>query len=157
MTSTQAADGATGYQELVQLFAEWRAFEQPPLRDGVPDYTAATLRAPAQGAARTGVLGSRRSSPEAWPVEQQVDYDVVRAEMNGFDFYLRVLQALGARSGVLHVASGRRRATRPRTKGRRNHAAVELWTYAFPLDAADEKKLDGASCDRCRRCSRRRA
>ena len=33
------------YQDLLALFAEWRAFERPPLRDGAPDYTAKRSRA----------------------------------------------------------------------------------------------------------------
>jgi hypothetical protein len=43
--------GATGeaqpkaggrYQDLVAMFAEWSAFERPPLLDGAPDYSATT-------------------------------------------------------------------------------------------------------------------
>ena len=37
-------DAAPGsYQDLVALFTQWRAFEQPPDREGAPDYTAATF------------------------------------------------------------------------------------------------------------------
>jgi hypothetical protein len=39
-----AAAGGTS-TELAQLFADWRRFEQPPLREGVPDYTATTFAA----------------------------------------------------------------------------------------------------------------
>ena len=34
---------STDYQQLTELFKEWRTFEKPPLRDGAPDYTAATF------------------------------------------------------------------------------------------------------------------
>ena len=38
---------STDYEDLLQLFADWLAFEQPPLQDGAPDYTAARMeRAP---------------------------------------------------------------------------------------------------------------
>ena len=47
--------------------------------------------------------------------------------------------AVGARSGVLQVASGPGRATRRRTKARRITRSIELWTYTFPLSAADER------------------
>jgi hypothetical protein len=30
----------SGYADLVDLFADWRDFEKPPMRDGAPDYTA---------------------------------------------------------------------------------------------------------------------
>ena len=33
--------------------------------------------------------------PSGWPIPQQVDYHVVRAEMNGLDFDHRVLAAVG--------------------------------------------------------------
>ena len=33
---------ADTHADLVHLFEEWRAFEQPPLLNGAPDYTAAT-------------------------------------------------------------------------------------------------------------------
>ena len=38
------ADAAPpGYDGLVKLFEDWRDFEHPPLKDGAPDYTAATF------------------------------------------------------------------------------------------------------------------
>ena len=80
-----------GYDKLVQLFKDWRAFEQPPLRDGAPDYTAATF------ARRHKELAAFRQRLDAlddskWPVAQRVDYALLRAEMNGFDFNVRVLK-----------------------------------------------------------------
>ncbi len=38
-------DAAGGYEDLLALFADWREFEQPPLRDGAPDYTAERFEA----------------------------------------------------------------------------------------------------------------
>ena len=80
-----------GYDALVQLFNDWRAFERPPFANGAPDYTAATF------ARRHQELAKFRArldaiDPAGWPVEQQVDHALVRAEMNGLDFDLRVLQ-----------------------------------------------------------------
>jgi hypothetical protein len=37
------SQGEESYDDLLALFAEWRAFEQPPLLNGAPDYTAATF------------------------------------------------------------------------------------------------------------------
>ena len=53
-----AAAGGTS-TELAQLFADWRRFEQPPLREGVPDYTATTF------ARRHGELTSWRKRLDA--------------------------------------------------------------------------------------------
>lgn len=73
------ASGAAS-PELAQLFADWRAFEAPPLREGVPDYTAATF------ARRHAELPRWRArlaaiDPGRWPVGHQVDYELLRAEM----------------------------------------------------------------------------
>ena len=40
------------WEELVTLFHEWRAFERPAFVDGVPDYTAAAMAAPAAPCSR---------------------------------------------------------------------------------------------------------
>src|SRR5262245_35041954 len=41
--SAEDAPVPGSYAALLNLFKDWRAFEKPPLRDGAPDYTAATL------------------------------------------------------------------------------------------------------------------
>ena len=71
-TQTFAQSRDSSYDALTQLFTEWRAFETPPLRDGVPDYTAATF------ARRHAELPSWKArldaiAPDTWPVAQQVD------------------------------------------------------------------------------------
>jgi uncharacterized protein (DUF885 family) len=138
-TSTHAADDAPGYQQLVSLFTEWRAFEQPPLRDGAPDYTAATFERRRQQLpswrARLASIG-----PENWPAGQRVDYELLRAEMNGFDFYVRVLKPW-ERDPAYYVSLWTAQSDTPAHEGPTNHAAIELWTYTFPLSSADEKKL----------------
>src|SRR5215471_14579204 len=80
-----------GYQDLVRLFKEWREFQRPRLDDGVPDYTAAAMAAQR---ARLPELQRRLQGidPRGWPVAQQVDWRLVRAEMNGLEFDHRVLR-----------------------------------------------------------------
>ena len=77
--------------DLVSLFREWRAFQKPPRRDGVPDYTAAAMaaqqRALASWPRRLAAMDS-----SGGPIAQQVDLHLVRAEMNGLDFDHRVLR-----------------------------------------------------------------
>ena len=79
------------YLQLLSLFEDWRSFEQPPMREGAPDYTAATT---ARRHKELQTFQERLQSidPSSWPVEQQVDYQLVRAEMNGLEFNIRVLQ-----------------------------------------------------------------
>ena len=131
----------TSYDSLVSLFAEWRAFEQPPLRDGAPDYTAATFtRRHAELPSWQARLAAIQ--PDSWPIAQQVDYQLLRAEMNGFDFYVRVLQPW-VRDPAYYVSIWTAQSDTPAHEGPTNHAAIELWEYEFPLDAASQKKLSG--------------
>ena len=41
--STQNDEQNSGYEELVSLFSEFREFVDPPLADGVPDYSEAAM------------------------------------------------------------------------------------------------------------------
>src|ERR1043165_8792462 len=89
--AASAASAHGSYEDLTALFAEWRAFERPAPRDGAPDYTAATL-ARKQQQLKTFQSRLQAIHPDAWPIPQQVDYHLLRAEMNGLDFDIRVLK-----------------------------------------------------------------
>ena len=104
------------YEDLVALFAEWRTFQKPKLVDGVPDYSAPPWRHSTANSP-TSAAAWPQSTSRGWPVTQQVDWHVVRAEMNGLDFDHRVLQPWANNPGVLRDVSSRRRATSPRAKG----------------------------------------
>src|SRR5437868_467053 len=73
------------YEDLLSLFAGWRAFQRPKLVDGVPDYTA-----PSMSAQHRELAGWQRRlaaiDATGWPVAHQVDLAIVRAELNGLDF-----------------------------------------------------------------------
>ncbi len=127
------------YQELVALFAEWRAFEQPPDREGAPDYTTGTF---AHRHQELRVFQQRLAmiDPASWPVEQQVDYHLVRAEMNGMDFYIRVLQPW-ARDPAFYTTAWQEQSDTPAHEGPTHHWLAELWTYEYPLSPAAEDKL----------------
>lgn len=127
------------YQDLVSLFEEFRAFERPALKDGAPDYTAATL---ASKRTRLKTFQSRLAAidPAGWPVDQQVDHALVRALMNGLDFDLRVLQPW-ARDPAFYKSLWTAQSDTPAHEGPTHHAVVELWTYSFPLVAADQARL----------------
>ncbi len=136
-----AADGpaAAGYDGLVKLFEEWREFEHPPVKDGAPDYTAATT------ARRLKELATWRGRLEAidtssLPVQARVDQALVRAEMNGFDFYARVLQPW-ARDPAFYRSLWTDQSDTPAHEGTTHHDIVELWTYEFPLAREAEAKL----------------
>ncbi|MDP7472237.1 MAG: hypothetical protein QGI02_07800, partial [Vicinamibacterales bacterium] len=83
--------GSASYDDLTALFDDWRALAAPALADGVPNYSAEAMAAQHADLAiyqeRLGTI-----DPSGWPVEQQVDHVLVRAEMNGLDFDHRVRQ-----------------------------------------------------------------
>ena len=119
------------YDALVQLFEDWREFERPPMLDGAPDYTAERF-----DAAYEELPGyfERLNAFDigAWPVEQQVDWHIVRAEMNGFDFNHRVLQPW-VRDPAYYQSIWTYQSDVPAHEGPTHHAVLELWTYEFPL------------------------
>lgn len=130
---------AGGYDELVQLFYDWREFEQPPMRNGSPDYTAARFAA-ADKKFRNYRSRLRAIDPTGWPVEQQVDWHLLRAEMNGFEFNHRVLKPW-VRDPAFYQSVWTFESDTPAHEGPAHHALLELWTYAFPLSADAQARL----------------
>ena len=121
----------------------------------------ATARRTTRGNARSQAhaaqdLQSRLQAikPDAWPIPQQVDYHLLRAEMNGLDFNLRVLKPW-ERDPAFYTSIWTAQSDTPAHEGPTNHAAIELWTYSFPLTPAAEAKLT-QELQACRRCSRKR-
>jgi hypothetical protein len=133
-----AAEDA-GYPGLITLFEDWRNFESPPLLDGAPDYTSeTTLRRHRELAAYQARLMS--FDIEAWPIAQQVDWQLVRAEMNGMDFNIRVLKSW-VRDPAFYTSVWTAQSDTPAHEGPTHHALLELWTYSFPLSEESEARL----------------
>jgi hypothetical protein len=127
------------YDDLLRLFADWREFESPPLLDGAPNYTAAGF------AARHDDFLALRARLQSfdiddWPIPQQVDWHLVRAEMNGYDFNRRILQPW-VRDPAFYNTIWTYRSDVPAHEGPTHHALVELWTYDFPLSDAEQRRL----------------
>lgn len=128
------------YEDLVSLFSEWRAFQKPKLEDGVPDYTARAMAAQ-RGELVTFQRRLAAIDPAGWPVSQQVDYHVVRAEMNGLDFDHRVLKPWANNPGF-YVTVFSEESDQPAREGPFAYGAVELWTFTFPLSAQSAAQID---------------
>lgn len=142
LSASPEAAPAASYADLLTLFADWRAFAAPPLRDGAPDYSAATV------ARRHAELAGYRarldafdvSATASWPVAQRVDLELVRAEMNGFDFDARVLQPW-VRDPAFYATLWTEQSDTPSHEGPVPAGICDLWTYTFPLSGADAARL----------------
>ena len=127
------------YDALVRLFEDWREFESPPMRDGAPDYTAERFAAAYEEL--PGYFERLNAiDTSGWPVEQQVDWHIVRAEMNGFDFNHRVLKPW-VRDPAYYQSIWTYQSDVPAHEGPTHHAVLELWTYSFPLSEEEEQRM----------------
>ncbi|WP_198538135.1 hypothetical protein [Marinicella sediminis] len=134
------ANASTDFHELEQLFEEWRTFETPPLHEGAPDYRATTfaLREPQWAAFKRRLLAMDRNG---WSVPEQVDWFVVLAELNGFDFNHNVLKPW-ARDPAFYKQVWTYQSDVPAHEGPTPHFVTELWTYDFPLSEAEQHRLN---------------
>ena len=134
-----ATPQSNSYQDLVDLFKEWRAFENPPLKDGAPDYTAASFekRWPEFKKLQAQLQGIDYAQ---WPINQQIDWRIVWSEMNGYDFNHRILKPW-QRDPAFYTSVYMYRSDVPAHEGPTHHGTTEVWTYPFPLDAESKKKL----------------
>jgi len=133
---------AGGKPPVEALFADWRSFETPPSLDGAPDYRASSFERRRSELAR---LRSRLAALEAdaTSTDARIDLALVRAEMNGFDFNLRVLKPW-VRDPAFYSTVRTEQSDTPAHEGPNAHGLVELWTYSFPLSRQDEARLAGA-------------
>ncbi len=129
----------TGYDELVTLFKTWRAFENPPLLNGAPDYTQATFE---ERMPKFETLRKRLKNIDTteWSIPNKVDWRIVNAEMNGYDFNQRVLKPW-ERDPAFYTTIWTDRSDVPAHEGPTHHAVLDLWKYEFPLNKEQRAKL----------------
>ena len=127
------------YTSLVSLFKDWRAFEKPSLLKGAPDYTDLNFnkRLPAFKRLQSRLNEIDTSS---MTIEQKVDWMLVWAEMNGYDFNHRVLKPWN-RDPAFYKTIFTERSDVPAHEGPTHHAVIDVWKYTFPLSVADKNNL----------------
>ncbi|MDA0357330.1 MAG: DUF885 family protein [Bacteroidetes bacterium] len=140
--STSAQDQYNASQsasELIQLFDDWRSFEQPPLQNGIPDYSQTSFdkRWPQFQALKTRLENLPK---EQWPTSQQIDWHILWAEMNGYIFNCKVLKPW-ERDPAFYKSIWNDQSDVPAHEGPTHHAVTEVWHYSFPLDQASSKKM----------------
>ncbi len=133
------ADRGGTHDGLVRLFEEWREFERPEFIDGVPDYGVAAMSS--QHAELPDWLARLEAlDPDRWRVAEQIDWHLVRAEMNGLDFDHRVRRPW-ARDPAFYVMIYEAESDVPAHEGPVIHGWIDLWTYGYPLSSTDADEL----------------
>ncbi len=127
------------YKSLEVLFQDWRNFESPPIVDGAPDYRPSRF---SKSQNEFNLLKNKLFNIDTtgWAIELQVDWHIIRAEMNGYDFNNRVLRPW-ERDPAFYQTVWMYQSDVPAHEGPTNHATLEFWTYSFPLSINQEKKL----------------
>ncbi|NNF76046.1 MAG: hypothetical protein HKN00_12720 [Flavobacteriaceae bacterium] len=129
----------TSYEDLEILFNDWRSFETPPSYEGAPDYRAETFK---NRRPQFDSLQNRLMSIDTagWTIPQQVDWRIVWAEMNGYDFNDRILKPW-QRDPAFYKSLWTYKSDVPAHEGPTNHGTTEIWTYSFPLTPAEQVRL----------------
>ena len=131
-TATQAEVKTTSkYEDFVSLFHNWRSFESPPKLNGAPDYRKETFDARWED---FKVLQNQLKAIDTsnWSIANQVDWMIVWAEMNGYDFNHNILKPW-VRDPAFYKCIWTYKSDVPAHEGPTNHGTTELWTYDFPL------------------------
>jgi len=128
-----------GHAQLVTLFDEWRAFNHPTIANGRPDYSEAAMAAKAAAvpAFRQRLAGLNQSG---WSVSQRGDYRLVEAEMNGLDFFLRVLRPWARDPGFYQTVFAEMSDV-PAHEGPSAEPNIDLHNFRYPLSATDDRRL----------------
>lgn len=127
------------YNELQDLFIEWRKFENPPLLNGAPDYTKKQFK---KRRSAFNKLQKKLDNIDTtnWSKSMQVDWQVIEAEMNGYDFNNRVLKSW-VRDPAFYQTIWMAQSDVPAHEGPVNHALLEYWQYTFPLKENSNQKF----------------
>lgn len=136
---SSSAQKTNSYNALVQLFNKWRSFEQPPLRNGAPDYTQTSF-AKRRSAFQQLRVDLKNIDTSKWPIAQQNDWMILWAEMNGYDFNERILKPW-QRDPAFYKTVWTEQSDVPAHEGPTHHAVLEVWQYQFPLSAEQRIKF----------------
>ena len=136
---TTPATSVSGHEQLVKLFTDWRAFNHPVIVNGRPDYGASAM---AEKAARLPTFRQRLEEIDrkGWSVPQLGDYRLVEAEMNGLDFFLRVLRPW-ARDPDFYQTVFAEMSDVPAHEGPSAEPNIDLYNFTYPLSRADDARL----------------
>lgn len=135
----QAQSKTNQYSSLIQLSKELRMLERTHLPNGVPDYRQQTIQKTQQTLAQFKQRLSKLDT-SGWSIEQQVDFILLRTEINALDYNCRILKPW-VRDPAFYALLFDEQSDTPDHEGPTSFAAIELWKYTFPLSGEEEDKL----------------
>jgi len=112
---------------------------QPQIVRGVPDYSAQAMAAKAT---RLADFRARLKAIDTfgWSPADRNDYRMVQAEMNGFDFFLRVLKPWARDPGFYQTIFAEMSDV-PAHEGPSAEPNIDLYKFKYPLSRTDDAKL----------------
>jgi len=96
---------SSDYKSLVSLFEEFRELIKPKVTDGVPDFSTAAMKEQYRGVRQLQKCLTMIDIT-GWGIAQKIDYQVVRAEMNGVEFDHRILRQWARDPGFYNLTDG---------------------------------------------------
>ena len=129
------------YEDLVSFFKKWREFQKPNVVNGVPDYT---VQAMAEQKRLIPKLKRDLSAIDcsSWPIPQQVDYEIVRAEINGLEFDHRILKPW-ARNPIFYAVIQMEEPDVPARETPEIYGVLNVFESSFPLNEKDQAIFKG--------------
>ncbi|MBT8220288.1 MAG: hypothetical protein KJP00_10705, partial [Bacteroidia bacterium] len=139
VSCTNAQTSEVNETILRDIYREWRAFETPPNHNGAPDYREVTFQK------RHSQFDQLRQQLLAidttgWKIDHKVDWMIVWAEMNGYDFNQRILQPW-KRDPAFYKSLWTYKSDVPGHEGPTHHGTTEIWQYEFPLSDSERARL----------------
>ena len=121
----KAQEKPLAYTQLVSLFKQWRTFEIAPITNGVPDYTKSTFEN------RQAIFIDmheklKKIDTTNWPISLKIDWQLVNAEMNGYDFNYRILKPW-ERDPAFYKTIWTYKSDVPAHEGPTHHKVLDLW------------------------------
>ena len=137
--NNEAAAKSSDYQNLIELFKEFREYQKPIIREGIPDYTEKAMKAQyARFSEFRKELGLIDSS--GWSIPEKADYEIIKAEMNGLDFDHRVLHPW-KRDPAFYAVITTSEPDVPAREAPEIFNVLYLPEYTFPLGAEQEEEV----------------
>ena len=132
---SKVPENKSTYQDLTAFFDAWRLFRAPPRVNNVPDFSVNAMKNQFQGLEKWQKAMAEFPKND-WPITAQVDWHLIRAEMNGLEFDHRVLKPW-QRDPAYYVYFYPNDTDVPMREGPMIEGAIQASYYTYPLNQQD--------------------